>query len=192
MKKSRERRSAQTAMYWIARARSTVAAPVLAFTAEEVWGALPGKKEESVHLARFEPLDDLGGGTVDAAAWERLTKLREEAAVILEEARREKVIGASLEGAIALTGLPEQLAADRAATGTAGTGLADLFIVSETVEEASAAGDGWRESQAYPGLKLAFRKARGRRCDRCWKVTPEAEAMGLCDRCRGVVGGAAA
>jgi hypothetical protein len=64
--------------------------------------------------------------------------------------------------------------------------------VSETVEEASASGNGWRESQAYPGLKLAFRKARGRRCDRCWKVTPEAEAMGLCKRCRGVVGGAAA
>ena len=134
----------------------------------------------------------MAADTVDAAAWERLTKLREEASVILEEARREKVIGASLEGAIALTGLPAELAADRAATGTAGTGLADLFIVSETVEEASAAGDGWRESQAYPGLKLAFRKARGRRCDRCWKVTPEAEAMGLCDRCRGVVGGAAA
>jgi isoleucyl-tRNA synthetase len=190
--KSRERRSAQTALYWIARALSTVAAPVLAFTAEEVWAALPGKKEESVHLARFEPLDDPGGKTVDAAAWERLTKLREEASVILEEARRDKVIGSSLEGAIALTGLPEQLAADRAATGTAGTGLADLFIVSETVEEASASGNGWRESQAYPGLKLAFRKARGRRCDRCWKVTPEAEAMGLCKRCRGVVGGAAA
>ena len=189
--KSRERRSAQTALYWIARALSTAAAPVLAFTAEEIWAALPGKKEESVHLARFEPLDALGEGTV-AAAWERLTKLREEAAVILEEARREKVIGSSLEGAIALTGLPAELAADRAATGTTGTGLADLFIVSETVEEASAAGDGWRESQAYPGLKLAFRKARGRRCDRCWKVTPEAEAMGLCDRCRGVVGGAAA
>ena len=64
--------------------------------------------------------------------------------------------------------------------------------MSETLEESSSTGDGWRESQAYPGLKLAFRKARGRRCDRCWKVTPEAEAMGLCDRCRGVVGGAAA
>ncbi len=190
--KSRQRRSAQTALYWIARALATAAAPVLAFTAEEIWAALPGKKEESVHLARFERLDDLGGGTVAAAAWERLTKLREEAAVILEEARREKVIGSSLEGAIALAGLPAELAEDRAATGTAAAGLADLFIVSETLEEASAAGEGWRESQAYPGLKLAFRRARGRRCDRCWKVTPEAEGTGLCLRCRAVIGGAAA
>ena len=52
--------------------------------------------------------------------------------------------------------------------------------------------DAWRESQAYPGVRLAFRKARGRRCDRCWKVTPEAEATGLCDRCRAVLGEAAA
>ncbi len=190
--KSRERRSAQTALYWIARALATAAAPILAFTAEEIWAALPGKKEESVHLARFEPLDELGGGSVAAAAWERLTKLREEAAVILEEARREKVIGSSLEGAIALSGSPGELENDRAATGTRGTGLADLFIVSETVEEAAPTGDGWRKSQAYPGMHLAFRKARGRRCDRCWKVTPEAEDQGLCRRCRAVIGGAVA
>jgi isoleucyl-tRNA synthetase len=112
--------------------------------------------------------------------------------VILEEARREKVIGSSLEGAIALCGSPGELENDRAATGTRGTGLADLFIVSETVEEAAPTGDGWRESQAYPGMQLAFRKARGRRCDRCWKVTPEAEDQGLCRRCRAVIGGAAA
>jgi hypothetical protein len=46
---------------------------------------------------------------------------------------------------------------------------------------------GGRESQAYPGVRLAFRKASGRRCDRCWKVTPEAEANGLCARCRRVL-----
>ena len=185
---SPERRSAQTAMDRIARAIATAAAPVLVFTAEEIWAALPGKKEESVHLARFEALDGVREDAVPAAAWERLTQLREEAAVILEEARRDKVIGSSLEGAIALTG-NAALEADRAAAGASGASLADLFIVSETVEEAAPSGEGWRDSQAYPGLKLAFRKARGRRCDRCWKVTPEAEPSGLCDRCRAVVAG---
>ncbi len=189
---SPERRSAQTAMFRIARALATAAAPVLVFTAEEIWTALPGKKEESVHLARFESLDEVPADGVPAAAWERLTKLREEAAVILEEARRDKVIGSSLEGAIALLGTPA-LDADRAATGTTGTGLADLFIVSETIEGAeAAASDGSRASQVYPGARLAFRKARGRRCDRCWKVTPEAEEAGLCVRCSGVLKGAAA
>ena len=108
----------------------------------------------------------------------RLMQLREEVAAILEEARRDKAIGSSLEGAIALT--PNAaLEADRAATGTLGAGLADLFIVSEVARRRRpASGTDWRDSQAYPGLRLAFRKARGRRCDRCWKVTPEAEAPG--------------
>ena len=185
-----ERRSAQTALSRIARTLATLAAPVLAFTADEIWIALPGKKEESVHLAGFESLDDVAEDSVPHDAWERLTKLREEAAVILEEARRDKVIGSSLEGAIALRS-SDALEADRAATGTLGRGLADLLIVSEMVEGEGvddAAGEGGRDSQAYPGARIAFRKARGRRCERCWKVTPEAEATGLCERCRRALG----
>ncbi len=189
---SLERRSAQTAMHRIARAIATAAAPVMVFTADEVWTALPGKKEESVHLAGFEDLEESLVARVPAEAWMRLMSLREEAAALLEEARRNKTIGSSLEGAIALTE-SAALEADRAATGTDGTGLADLFIVSETVDELDESGAaGWTESKAYPGLRLAFRKARGRRCDRCWKVTPEAEDRGLCERCRRVVGGRAA
>ncbi|HJW15348.1 MAG TPA: class I tRNA ligase family protein, partial [Thermoanaerobaculia bacterium] len=184
---SRERRSAQTAMHRIARSLATLAAPVLPFTAEEVWSALPKPKEESVHLARFETLDDAARDSSSAPAWERLTKLREEVAAVLEEARRDKVIGSSLEGAVALTP-HEDLERDREATGTQGPGLADLFIVSRVSREAAgAAVDGWRGSSAYPGLSLRFEKAPGRRCDRCWKVTPEADATGLCDRCRRVL-----
>ncbi len=122
-----------------------------------------------------------------APAWERLTKLREEVAAVLEEARREKVIGSSLEGAVALTP-DEALEADRETTGSRGTGLADLFIVSQ-VSQSTAADltNGWRASSAYPGLSLSFYKAPGRRCDRCWKVTPEADETGLCARCRKVL-----
>ncbi|HXM78385.1 MAG TPA: isoleucine--tRNA ligase, partial [Thermoanaerobaculia bacterium] len=98
-----ERRSAQTALFRVARALATLSAPVLPFTSEEVWDALPGVKEESVHLARFETLDDLAGDSPAAAAWERLTALREEVAILLEAARREKVIGSSLEGGVSLT-----------------------------------------------------------------------------------------
>jgi isoleucyl-tRNA synthetase len=188
---SPERRAAQTAMYRIARTIATTSAPALVFTADEIWTALPGKKEESVHIAGFEDLEESLVADVPPEAWMRLMQLREEAAGILEEARRQKVIGSSLEGAIALTP-SAALEADRAVTGTAGPGLADLFIVSEIVEADGAEESVWTDSQAYPGLRLAFRKARGRRCDRCWKVTPEAEALGLCDRCRSVVEGAAA
>ena len=123
--------------------------------------------------------------------WERLARLREEVSVVLEGARREKTIGSSLEGAIALTA-DSALQADRAATGTLGAGLADLFIVSEVLDGVDSKPDSapegaWTASQVYPGLSIQFRKARGRRCDRCWRVTPEAEATGLCDRCREVL-----
>ena len=182
---SRERRSAQTAMHRLAQALATLSAPVLAFTAEEVWEALPGAKEESVHLARFESLNEFSQDPASAPAWGRLIKLREEVAVVLEEARKDRRIGSSLEGAIALTA-NEALATDRAATGTEGPQLADLFIVSDVSEIPAAASDA-RRSEAYPGLLLEFRKAPGRRCDRCWKVTPQAEESGLCDRCRRVL-----
>ncbi|MEP6993022.1 MAG: isoleucine--tRNA ligase [Acidobacteriota bacterium] len=189
---SHARRSAQTTLYRVARSLATLSAPVLPFTAEEVWQALPGKKEESVHLTRFDALDEVSDDSVSEAAWDRLMKFREEAAVILEEARRNKAIGSSLEGAVAVAGIAD-LEADRAGTGTQGAGLADLLIVSEVIEESDPASqDGWRESHVYPGVRLAFRKARGRRCDRCWKVTPEAEERGLCVRCREVLGKEAA
>ena len=184
---SPERRSAQTAMYRIGHALATLAAPVLPFTSEEIWAWLPEPKEQSVHLARFETLDDAARDSSSAPAWERLTKLREEVAGVLEEARREKVIGSSLEGAIALTA-HDALEADREATGMTGSGLADLFIVSDVFGAAARdSTDGWRDSTAYPGLSLRFEKAPGRRCDRCWKVTPEAEETGLCIRCREVL-----
>jgi isoleucyl-tRNA synthetase len=184
---SRERRSAQTVMDRIGRALATLAAPVLPFTCEEIWTWLPEPKEQSVHLARFETLDDAARDSATAPAWERLTRLREEVASVLEEARREKVIGSSLEGGVALTP-HETLQNDRAATGTEGPGLADLFIVSAiSLEPGGDPAGGWRTSSAYPGLFLRFEKAPGRRCDRCWKVTPEAEATGLCDRCRRVL-----
>ena len=182
---SRERRSAQTAMSRIGRCLATLSAPIMPFTAEEIWQALPGRKEESVHLARFDARDDLlDKESRSEAAWDRLMKLREEAAVLLEAARKEKTIGSSLEGAIAFTPSAD-LERDRRAIGAEGTGLADLFIVSETIPaDTGAGGTGWTASQAYPDMKIRFEKARGRRCDRCWKVTPEANEDGLCDRCR--------
>jgi len=188
---STERRSAQTALAAIGRVLATALAPVCPFTADEIWEALPGKKEESVHLARFESLASFSAIQRDAEAapaWDRLARLREEVSALLEQARREKTIGSSLEAAVALTS-DAGLDADRAATATSGPALADLFIVSEVVDGASETDEngGWTASSAYPGLKLQFRKARGSRCERCWKVTPEADATGLCDRCRRVL-----
>jgi len=167
----------------IARIVATAAAPILPFTAEEIWQAIPGTKEESVHLACFETAS--AAPSPAAPAWERLVALREEVAGVLEEARREKTIGSSLEAAVELAPTPE-LEKDRQATGNEGPALADLFIVSEVIPAAGPTEE-WTESRAYPGARLRFVKAAGRRCDRCWKVTREADATGLCDRCRRVL-----
>ena len=184
---SPERRSAQTALFRIARSLATLTAPVLPFTSEEIWEALPGSKEQSVHVVRFDGLNDFPEGHVPEEAWDRLMKLREDAARLLENARRDKVIGSSLEGAIVLTP-SDALDADRKSVGAEGPGLADLFIVSETIfEDRGPTGDGWTPSATYPGLSLKFQKARGRRCDRCWKLTPSAQEDGICARCRAVL-----
>ena len=137
-----------------------------------------------MHLARFETLDDVPADADTDPAWDRLTRLREDVAVVLEEARRDKTIGSSLEAAIALTASPE-LDKDRVAVGAQGAGLADLFIVSD-LREAPAGAEG-RATLAYPDLKIRFEKAQGRKCDRCWKITPEAGETGLCARCRAVL-----
>jgi isoleucyl-tRNA synthetase len=185
---SLERRSAQTVLHRIARTLSVLIAPLLSFTAEEIYRELPGKREESVHLERF--------GTMDAAfpdepadrAWERLLSLREEVTKILESQRKERAIGSSLEAA--LTFSPHtQLAADRRATGWEGAAFGDFFIVSDVDESSDASGIG---SETYPGLTFRFRKAPGGKCARCWKIKPEAIEGGLCDRCRFVVGREAA
>jgi len=182
---SRERRSAQTALNRIARSLATLSAPVLAFTAEEIWDGLPAPKEESVHLERFEALEDLPEDSGSDEAWDRLMKLRDEVAVILEDARRQKTIGSSLEGGLRLAGT-EAMERDLESAELSRADLADFFIVSALAIDRD--GDrSARPSAVYEGLSLAFAPAEGRRCDRCWKVTPEALSSGLCERCRAVL-----
>jgi isoleucyl-tRNA synthetase len=181
---SRERRSAQTVLYRIARRLALLAAPLLPFTAEEIYEALPGKREESVHLERFARMDAEPLSEPVRDAWERLLRLREEVTKVLEARRQERVIGASLEAALTFSA-GEALAGDRRATGWEGAAFADFFIVSDLDE--AAAGQEFA-SAAYPGLTFGFRKAAGRKCARCWKIRPEVPEAGVCDRCRSVLG----
>jgi isoleucyl-tRNA synthetase len=178
------RRSAQTVLYRAARVVACLAAPIISFTAEEIYEALPGKREESVHLERFSSLGGASLSEPDEKAWDRLLALREEATKILEEKRQERVIGSSLEAALSLSPAPA-LAADRARTGFDGNAFADFFIVS-AIDDSGAADSGF-ESAAYPGLRIHFRKAAGAKCARCWKYAAEAAEGGLCARCSAVL-----
>jgi isoleucyl-tRNA synthetase len=184
------RRSAQTVLYEVAETLLGLLAPVMSFTAEEAWQHLPaGKRPESVFLASFpQP-----AVTQDPALAERYGKLfavRGAVQGLLEVARRDKQIGASLEARVVLTASGPV----REFLGRYLAELPGLLIVSQ-VELADAPGE-----KAQPlGLTQAFGEgtqvtaevlpARGEKCPRCWTY---AEAVGqgaeVCPKCREALG----
>ena len=174
---SRERRSAQTAMYVMADGLARLLAPVLPVTCEELWRHLPGKREDSVHLARFpEPaqLETMADAGL-VRTWTKLIAVRDEVNRSLEAARQAKTIGTSLGARVALRARGETLALlDRYRAE-----LPMLFIASQ-VELAAAEGEG-------EALEVNVARADGHKCARCWRVVPELSSAttteGLCGRC---------
>jgi isoleucyl-tRNA synthetase len=189
---SRARRSVQTALYRIADALVRLVAPILCFTAEEVWMHLAGRPAgiESVHLATFpepaELTDDLSAAQVERLGnWERLRAVRDEVLKALEAARRDKFIGHPLEARVELSAdgdlarLLEEYKAQ----------LPMLLIVSQvhlTMETLPDAVEG-----AVPGLRIAIKRADGVKCERCWnystRVGEDPTLPTLCERCTPVV-----
>ena len=99
---SRERRSAQTALYNILDALVRMLAPLIPFTAEEVYSHMPGKRLASVHLLRCIAANPSWRDEELEARWERLLEVRDEALKLLEAMRQAGTIGAPLEAAISL------------------------------------------------------------------------------------------
>ncbi|MGH9148095.1 MAG: isoleucine--tRNA ligase, partial [Vicinamibacterales bacterium] len=102
--RSRERRSAQTAMYIMADGLTRLIAPILAFTADELWQFLQGEREESVHIGLFPHVTDLASLTDQSllARWDRLIGIRDQVLAAIEPRRKDKTIGSSLEAKVAL------------------------------------------------------------------------------------------
>ena len=168
---SATRRSAQTALYLTLHTLAKLFAPILAFTCDEIWLAMPHTGEDD---ARNVVLNEMNGPFADyalddetMARWERIIEVRALVNGALEEARAAKVIGKSLEADVHLT-VPES---DRFLADENPEALADLFIVSKVeLEEGEA-------------LRVKVDNAAGTKCPRCWKHSLEANAEGLCPRC---------
>ena len=183
--------AAQTAAYRILRRLTLLIAPLLPLTAEEIWEAMPREDgdPETVHLARFPVL---AAEFDDALAqrWDRLLKVRGEVAKVLEAARAEKKIGASLEAEVILAVDGEMGAFLRGA----GDLLPDLFIVSSVRFAEAGETEGLTASPLVPELAVGVERAKGSKCVRCWKydeaVGRETSHPGLCPRCVGVVAAA--
>jgi isoleucyl-tRNA synthetase len=176
--RSHERRSAQMAMFLVADGLTRLMAPILSFTADELWRFLPGDREASVHIAVFPARADLERLTDRELLerWNRLTALRERVLAEIEPLRKEKKIGSSLQAKVVLT----CAAVDRTFLQHYERYLPMLFIVSE-VE--IAAGDAPAGS---PRIEIA--RAQGVKCERCWRyvasVSTDPAWAGLCERCQ--------
>jgi isoleucyl-tRNA synthetase len=188
----RARRSAQSAMWHIASSLVHWLAPILSFTAEEIWRHLPGARAESVFLSTWHRLPDCTDSDVD---WPALIALRGEVARELERLRAASEIGAPLDATL------EVWAAPGAYRRLAGLGeeLRFFMITSEArVFELEATADATMppEPDAVPatgfegaGVWIRVRASRDPKCVRCWQHRPEVGAdpvhPQLCARCVG-------
>ena len=184
---SRERRSGQTAMHDILSSLVRLMAPVLSFTADEVWTYLKHTDPvPSVFLADFPKPEERYLDDGLNARWERLQAVRGEAAKVLEALRKEKKIGHSLDASVTLFAEP----ALHAFLTNYSKDLPFIFIASQVAvaQEAEAPADAFA-SDAVKGLKIIAEKAAGQKCGRCWMYQ---ESVGtvqdhpqICSRCAG-------
>jgi isoleucyl-tRNA synthetase len=182
---SRERRSAQTAMYTIADGLVRLLAPVLPMTADELWRHLPGTREPSVHIAEFPAdaeVDSMLNGDL-IARWERLKGVRDLVNVALEARRKDKTIGTSLGARVTLRAGGEEAVLLKQHERE----LPMLFIVSQV--------DLITDQAAGAPLDVQVARADGAKCPRCWRVvdaiSSDAGTEGLCERCAGAIATAA-
>jgi len=183
---SASRRSAQTTIYKITSALVRIMAPILVFTAEEIWRYLPKAPDEasSVHVALFPDDGELRSGisATQSANWDLLAKVRGEVLRALETARNEKKINSGLEAKVLLNGNPELKAKLKNYLAQ----LPGLFIVSQ-VDFFSAGGTADYKSELVASLEVSVQKADGAKCVRCWNyslhVGESARYPTVCERC---------
>ena len=178
---NRSRRSAQTAIYRIASALLRLTAPIMVFTAEEIWSYFPRRTGDpaSVHLALLPEAAELAASAADPLMkenWEKLLNLRRAVLGSLEAARNTKKISGALEAKVVLNGAHP----DAPAWKIYARWLPALFIVSQVhIDE--------------PGVPLSkdeclsIERADGTKCERCWNysvhVGENAEYPTVCERC---------
>ena len=187
-----KRRSAQTALYLILDSMAKMFAPILAFTCDEIWLAMPhreGDDPRNIILNEMnKPFTDYALSDEELARWDTLIAVRGDVNGVLEAARGSKRIGKSLEAAVTLK-VGDQAAKD-AVDSISDMNLSELFIVSQCLisEEGEAADAVVGTGSAFPGLTVSVIEAPGTKCPRCWMHSQQADPeTGLCPRCAAVV-----
>lgn len=188
---STERRAAQRVMYEIINALVRLITPVLSYTAEEIWRYLPNKEKDAISV-QLTDMPEVNEAYIDAeleAKWEKVIDIREEVAKELEKARREKVIGHSLNAEVSI--YPDEKLAEFLEP--LRDELATIFIVSDVklFAPGTKAPEGAFKSDEVDGLTVAVKQAAGEKCERCWifstEVGNDEKHPAICPRCKEVV-----
>ncbi len=184
---SETRRAAQTAIWYILRDLTLVLAPMIPFTAEEIWSYLPtdGKLDmTSVMLNDMPTGEEFAADEAFLAKWERIHAIRDSVNKVLEDARAAKKIGKSLEAKVILHAEGELLDFIRSLEEQ----LPALLIVSQVEVREGQGGD----AVDVEGLGIEFAPADGEKCERCWchseTVGKNAAHPTLCARCAAIIG----
>jgi isoleucyl-tRNA synthetase len=164
---SRARRSAQQALFHITHSLVRLMAPILSFTAEELWQYFTSKKDDSVFFHTLYELPALADADALLAKWRRLRELRDPVRKEIESLRADGKVGASLQAEIDLSAQGE----DYEAAASLGDELKFLMITSAA-----------RLHRGEPGVKVT--PSAHAKCDRCWHYRADVDGEGLCGRCR--------
>lgn len=185
---SKERQAAQWVLYNILLALTKMMAPVLSFTAEEIWSFIPKNKEESIFLTSFPEVQPEFMDKELEKKWESLSSICDEVNKALEIKRQQKFIGNSLEAKVILY-VDE---ANYKILEGYRTFLPTLFIVSaaEVVKDQSLPDNSYK-SPLISGMAVLIEKAQGKKCSRCWNwsvtVGKYKDFPELCARCHEVL-----
>ncbi len=206
---SLERRAAQWVLSHILSVMTRLMAPILSFTAEEVWQSMQQRAEgreqraknieESVFLSSFPEIDKRYYDKELEKRWEELFLLRDEVNKALEVKRAERFIGNSLEAKVVLY-IGESKGQDAKSMEQKYKILIDqyreflpTFFIVSAVEIADKSLDGSYKSTEIEGLEIKIEKAPGEKCQRCWNwsemVGSFKEAPEICERCYKVIFG---
>ncbi len=189
---SKARRAAQTVIYRILDGLLRLMSPILCFTAEEAWQHLYGQGEtadfsHSVFFAQEPDLADVPRDAELDARWQRLLTLRGAITRVLEAARRDKLIGLSLDAEVLLQAGSEWhdfVQENREL-------LQELCIVSSLRLAAAGEQAAFAKVEGVEGIQVAVQAAPGAKCERCWCISPsvgeDASHPALCSRCAAVV-----
>ncbi|MBQ4848775.1 isoleucine--tRNA ligase [Pseudoalteromonas sp. MMG012] len=181
---SHARRSCQSALYHIAEAMTRWMAPIMSFTAQEIWQALPGKRSQFVFTdVWYEGLNDASEGQLSNEYWQGVLAVRDEVNRVLESARKEEVIGATLQAEVTLY-----------TDGDLASGLQKLgdelrFVLLTSKVTIAPASNKPEDAIAseIDGLFITVAATDAQKCERCWHYCDDVGShethTDMCGRC---------